>query len=940
KNDGDFVNGYADNVKDRAGTYTAKVALKVTDPDHYAFSDGSTEKIIEYTFTIDKATLDPSSIKWQYTDASGSTKIYDPTSDGIPWKGTNYTLTLTGLPDGVTVNPGNVYTGNQQKAVGTYTATCTSLSYDTNNYNTIASPTLSWTIKPQEIEINNTSWILDPHPIGSETTSSVLYLPHLNSPYDGSGIVYKYYYLEDNGTVSEVDVTQIVSESGVTRHYYVEAVLASGKSTDALTDWDQALVLNDITDPEPANGKCTMAFDTGDNRAPVSVVLNGNPATYDGKEHGKLNEDLFIRVGANEFSGTFTVDYYIYDDTQPNNQGARVVDENGDPCAPKNAGDYLIVVTLSEADAEDYYLNATTFKYTILPYELNMSGVRWGYVDENGDEIVYNASLPPMYAIKDGMPMEYVMKLVGFPKGDENGTDEEQLAYAMFLESVVENLFTYTGNVSSSVGSYTAHYTCDESALSGNFKLVAMPDPSTELPEEQGWKIAAREIVAPKNDSSAVFSGSAYDLLALGGLDPAGLGVYYRVNSFSTKNEFNEKVDLNIEDVQNAIDAGAYDLTVDLIDKSNVKWLVGGSLKQSAQAFKITINKLTVTVTDWEGDEEEPFVPTDSEGNNLFEQYPDLVESYIVDMNGEDVIGDDWQERWNERFKQTIRASEGNEQNIEFVFDGVDEWVIFQRPDEVGNESEPIARPVFTGEGATEDGTGKTVTFTGSTIDFTPDNIEALKRLIEGGKIQLFSRENGVDTPADLEYFKQREAGDYTMVIKINGQYKWSDTNDKSDAVLSFTVAKAEVKGAWKTGEDGMPKFELDEGSKGYENLLEYEYFDADGNPVSADQLTKGKTYTASVRIKDGEKKNAALFVQDENGEWVEEEVSTEEFTVPGRNTLANMLGLPEDFPLIQVVCTVLFTLLFLIFLIMWIKYGKARRASKEIIEQYEDLNT
>ena len=36
-------------------------------------------------------------------------------------------------------------------------------------------------------------------------------------------------------------------------------------------------------------------------------------------------------------------------------------------------------------------------------------------------------------------------------------------------------------------------------------------------------------------------------------------------------------------------------------------------------------------------------------------------------------------------------------------------------------------------------------------------------------------------------------------------------------------------------------------------------------------------------------------------------------FTVPGRNTLANMIGLPEDFPLIQVALTVIFLILFLI---------------------------
>ena len=146
-NEDGFIDGYKDNVKARAGTYTAKVRIKVTDPTQYAFSDGSTEKVVEYTFTIDKATIDTTAIKWQYTDMNGQTQIYDPLGDGIPWKSTNYTLTLSPLPDGVTVNPGSSYSGNQAKAVGEYTASCTSLSYDTNNYNTIATPTVQWKIK-------------------------------------------------------------------------------------------------------------------------------------------------------------------------------------------------------------------------------------------------------------------------------------------------------------------------------------------------------------------------------------------------------------------------------------------------------------------------------------------------------------------------------------------------------------------------------------------------------------------------------------------------------------------------------------------------------------------------------------------------------------------------------------------------------------------------
>ena len=125
------------------------------------------------------------------------------------------------------------------------------------------------------------------------------------------------------------------------------------------------------------------------------------------------------------------------------------------------------------------------------------------------------------------------MKLVGFPKGDANGTEEEKLASKLFAESGLEGLFTYTGNKQSAVNSYTAGYTFDVSSLSGNYRVVSMPDGSTELPETQGWRIAPREIIAPEN-KTVTFTGEEYDLLSLGGLDAETLDLYYTLSGFTT----------------------------------------------------------------------------------------------------------------------------------------------------------------------------------------------------------------------------------------------------------------------------------------------------------------------------------------------------------------------------------------------------------------------
>ncbi|MDE6274199.1 MAG: hypothetical protein K2L87_04030, partial [Clostridiales bacterium] len=823
KNDGDFVNGYADNVKDRAGTYTAKVALKVTDPAQYAFSDGSTEKVIEYTFTIDKATLDPSTIKWQYTDASGQTQIYDPTSDGVPWKGTNYTMTLTGLPAGVTVNPGNVYTGNQQKAVGTYTATCTSLKYDTNNYNAIASPTLSWTIKPAEVKIDNTSWLMD----ANSSSSGVFYLPHLNSPYDGTGIVYEYYHLgTDANPINPAekldDVSKIIVEFGTPHYYYVKAVLASGKSTDGVTDWQDALVFDDTT-TQP-NGACTMAFQTGDNRTPVSVTLNGNPVMYDGKEHGKLNEDLFIRVGSTDMSASdFHVDYYEYDENAANHMGDPI-----DTDAPVNAGKYLIVVSLSSAAEADYFLNATTFEFNILPYELDMSGVRWGYIDEEGNEIAYNPGTPPMYALADGTPFVYSMQLIGFPKGDENGTDEEKLAHQMFLESGIEGLFSYNnGHAQSAVGAnYSAKYEYDAAGLSSNFVLVSMPTADDGLSETHGFKIVPREIAGPQN-KTIVFSGEPNDLLELVGLNAEELGVYYEVSGFTTVDDKNQVVTLDPSDIETIVNAGVYRITCTLKDPSgdNVKWLVNGSLRTSAQTAIVTIEKLVVTVTDWDGEDgqDEPWTPIYNNGDGETQPPSGLIGYEIRDSRGELVEGNDWQERWNETFTQKLIPTRGNEGNVEIVYaDGLDTEKTFT----VGDD--PSAFPAIGLDRPTFEN-GKSEPFSGSNIDFTP---QGLDQYVKDGWLKLYEVDGeGNETAVGIDAFQKRNAGDYKIVARIDGNYKWKDTNDKSDMAFEFSISKAELTGTWETDESGMPVLKLAEGTpEAIANMLVYEYKDADGN--------------------------------------------------------------------------------------------------------------
>lgn len=93
------------------GAGTKKVTITAIAGSLYS---GSVSK----SFTVNKATCDMSQVKWTNTNLS--------------YNGSNQSVTMIGLPQGVTAT----YSGNTKKDAGKYTATA-NLSYDKENYNTI-----------------------------------------------------------------------------------------------------------------------------------------------------------------------------------------------------------------------------------------------------------------------------------------------------------------------------------------------------------------------------------------------------------------------------------------------------------------------------------------------------------------------------------------------------------------------------------------------------------------------------------------------------------------------------------------------------------------------------------------------------------------------------------------------------------------------------------
>ena len=119
---------YATNA--RSGAYTVTVSL--TSTTNYCWgSDGGTDTASKtLSLTINKASYNMTGVRWNYSSA-------------FTYDGSAKTVSLTGLPSGVTAH----YSNNSKTAAGSYTASVT-FSYDTTNYNAPSS-------------ISNCNWVIN-----------------------------------------------------------------------------------------------------------------------------------------------------------------------------------------------------------------------------------------------------------------------------------------------------------------------------------------------------------------------------------------------------------------------------------------------------------------------------------------------------------------------------------------------------------------------------------------------------------------------------------------------------------------------------------------------------------------------------------------------------------------------------------------------------------
>lgn len=116
---------YTNNVGTNAGVYNA--TAKIT-------CNGYSELNLSAKMTINKVSYNMTNAIWNYTNA-------------FTYDGTEKSVTLNNLPDGVTVKR---YVGNKNTEAGTYTASV-EFNYDSENYNMPTISDLQWEIKKADI---------------------------------------------------------------------------------------------------------------------------------------------------------------------------------------------------------------------------------------------------------------------------------------------------------------------------------------------------------------------------------------------------------------------------------------------------------------------------------------------------------------------------------------------------------------------------------------------------------------------------------------------------------------------------------------------------------------------------------------------------------------------------------------------------------------------
>ena len=366
-----------------AGTYVVRITLSQED---YALTGQK-----EFTYEISKADYDLSNVAWVYSGTDGSSGEY---SVPFTYNGITYTLTLSGLPAGVSVASG-AYSGNVGANANDYTAKISSVTADTANYNAIDTTQfdLDWKIEKAQIVI---SWTENKETSG--TNEFDIWVAETSQYYTSA-----YYRWEQWGGSAPVAGASALSYDEVVGSFN-EAVSAKFVCYVALKDSDNYAV----------SGLAFKEFEIGGNKTAVTLQIKVAEKVYDGAAF-EPSAAAYLQDGT-EVYAEFEFSYF---------------DENGEPLgntAPVNAGNYTVQISLKGSYSDDYVISGdSSFAFEIKKAQYDISSLRWSdgeneYEISDSISFIYSGNTVTLGLIGNDEITDFEVELSGETSGKDAGS--------------------------------------------------------------------------------------------------------------------------------------------------------------------------------------------------------------------------------------------------------------------------------------------------------------------------------------------------------------------------------------------------------------------------------------------------------------------------------------------------------------------------------------
>ncbi len=939
------------------GTYTAKA--KLNDPTHKQWSGGNSADIT-LTVTITKGDYDFSKVKWQYQNASGVWTDYP--ASGIMYTGNAIVLRATGLPAGLTVLS-TAYTDNSKTDVGKYTAAVTAITgLDTTNFNAVTVGNVSglsqaWEIVKKEIAL---TWSTSTETVGGNTVM----IPSL--PTDAAYEV-KYYAASDWDTAlnapkagaTALGLGDLTLDPTSQTTYYARAELNAypyagnyafngqdyqqfaigGGKTGVLVTLNNGTKVYDsipyapnvtvtLTDGTPASVNMAYRYYGSDGMTELTGGAPTNAGEYYVEVEVSPSSSGFAVSGTSKFK--FEIEKATYDlsglqwtdgtNTYGlNDQISFVYDGEsktlslsglsgivsagsvkfnvalGGDTSKKDAGTHTITLTVTE-DTDNYNPSGmpASVTWTITALAVDLSGIEWNYdasapyVYERDETGAKEFSVAPL--LPSGLPDELVDVIEGSYGGQYCGTEKGTYNATAGIVAALQN----------------------NADIQNNY-ILTYP---TDFPPTLNWKIEERTFDALAYDNVwTVYDGSVegHDLAKALGLPEDWIN-YFDVSIKLTRPDGTEEEYAGYEGKAHlGNDAGKYAITFTV--KSGINPASGDANvwlgDDETATVEVEIAQRKLTVNGWRGAgtkaqaqfaEEDvlsawyKYAVYDSEGNIA---EPDAV-------TGKYAAG---------TYRRTVEPTSGNVV-IEFTAEDSVVFTVTADGNETDADVEKIDAPTFKG------GMG----YTGKEFTITDENAGEYFDGWDSEKMTVVTCETGKD------------AGEYKVTVGLKDTLltAWSDDETSEPKEIVWEIEKAKLTVTWENEKDPVAN------AGEYEGMVEFEYAYYEGDTeVPRESLEAGKSYTVKATLKEGYEKNFEFT--DAEGNVLEEPTESEGYGfVKGSDSwlgqLCERIGLPYNFPLIQVLLTCLFTLLFILFLTLWIVYAKRRRAAQAEIEEYKEI--